>query len=187
MSAAPLIAPLDLETTGFLEPEHRIIEVYIGLMRTDKMVWNYEQRVNPKRPIPADAVRVHGINTSDLVGKPDWETVGPIVHKILSKADFYMAHNAEFDTGFLKQELKRIGLELPNNPVICTMNGGLWATPDGKKPNMMELCYALDVSYDKAKAHAAAYDVEKMVECYWAGRRLGFYPVAEIELSAEAA
>lgn len=69
-----IAAALDLETTGFCEPEHRIVEVYIDLLNVParKAIWSYEQRINPLRNMPADAQLVHGISCSDLVNCPTW-------------------------------------------------------------------------------------------------------------------
>lgn len=182
-----LIASLDTETTGFLAPDHRLIEVYIDLSRNGKSLFTYDQRIDPQRSIPIEAQRVHKITSSDLMGKPKWEEIGPVVHKILSKADHYVIHNAEFDLGFLKQEFARIGLALPERPFTCTMEEGIWATPDGKKPRLQELCFACGVEYDPTLAHAASYDVIKMRECFFIARKWGFYQFAQKEETLSAA
>jgi DNA polymerase-3 subunit epsilon len=100
-----------------------------------------------------------------------------VVQKVLSKCDGYLWHNGdEFDGPFLEMELKRVGLEMPKRPSIDTMTKGVWATPDGKKPRLSELCFACGVPYDPTLAHAAAYDVDRMIECYDKGKAWGFYP-----------
>jgi DNA polymerase III subunit epsilon len=172
-----LIASLDTETTGFVEPDHRIVEVYIDLIdsSTRKVLYAFEQRINPKRNMPAEAQRVHGIAMSDLMNMPDWEQVGPMVHKIVGKSHLVVAHNARFDVEFLNMEFRRIGLSPIAQPNFCTMENGIWATPIGKKPSLMELCFACDVPYDPSLAHAAAYDVRRMNECLFRGLDWGFY------------
>lgn len=172
-----LAASLDTETTGFCEPDHRLVEVYIDLidLATRKTVFTYEKRINPKRNMPADAQRVHGISINDVMNEPDWEQTGPIVHKILSKASIGVAHNAEFDRDFLNMEFKRIGLPALSMPFFCTMENGIWATPTGKKPSLLELCYACEVPYDPSLAHAANYDVQRMNDCLFKGLDWGFY------------
>lgn len=176
-----IAAALDTETTGFCEPEHRIVEVYIDLLNVParKAIWSYEQRVNPLRNMPADAQRVHGISGSDLVNCPTWETIGPTVHKVLHKANFLVIHNAEFDVNFLNMEFKRIGLSPLAMPYVCTMESGIWAAPTGKKPSLQELCFACEVDYDPSLAHAAAYDVRKMNECFFKGLSWGFFSIPE--------
>lgn len=182
-----IIASLDTETTGFLMPDHRLVEIYIDLSRDGRSIFTYDQRIDPQRSIPIEAQRVHKISASDLMGKPKWETVGPIVHKILTKADRYVAHNAEFDIGFLKQEFARINLELPVRPITCTMEGAIWACPNGKKPSLKELCFTCGVEYDPSVAHAASYDVIKMRECYLIAKKWGYFGVEQVEQASEAA
>lgn len=172
-----IVAPLDLETTGFCEPEHRIVEVYLELvdLSSRRKLWWMNQRINPLRSVPAEAQRVHGISGSELLDKPVWEEIGPKVHLALSKADMFVIHNAEFDVNFLNMEFKRIGLAPLHKPFICTMENGIWATSNGKKPSLAELCFACGVKYDSSKAHAADYDVGVMMECFYRGLDWGFF------------
>lgn len=183
-----IAASLDTETTGFCEPDHRIVEVYIDLidLGSKKKIWSFNQRINPKRNMPAEAQRVHGISMSDLMNQPDWEDVGPKVHAILMKAELGIAHNAQFDRDFLNMEFKRIGLPALPQPFFCTMENGVWATPNGKKPSLLELCFACDVPYDPALAHAADYDVDRMNECLFRGMDWGFFDIPKPELKVAA-
>lgn len=182
MTHLPIIAGLDLETTGKFEPDHRIIEVYIGLYRASTKIWSYQQRIDPQRSISADAQRVHGIAAGDLIGMPIWDSVAPTINQILKRADLVVAHNGDgFDRPFLEMEMNRIGLTLTEKPWIDSMVDGVWATADGKKPRLGELAFACGVDYDPAKAHAAAYDVDVMMECFSKGLDWGFYSIPEME------
>lgn len=172
-----IVAGIDIETTGLLTPDHRIIEVYIGLYRDGKKLpVEYNQRLDPMRSIGAEAERVHHINGSMLIGCPTLETEAPKIVSFLAKADLHVWHNGDdFDGPFLTQELARCGQTFPKRPALDTMVNGVWATPDGKKPRLEELCFACNQPYDKAQAHAAAYDVDRMMDCYWWGRQHGFF------------
>lgn len=183
-----IFAPLDTETTGFCEPEHRIVEVYADLyhLESRKKLWTMNERINPLRSVPADAQRVHGISGAELLDKPTWEQRGPILHAALNKANFLVIHNAEFDYNFLNMEFERIGLPKLTMPAICTMEGGIWASSNGKKPSLAELCFACDVHYDPSLAHAADYDVGVMVDCFFKGLDWGFFKLPE-GVSAEQA
>lgn len=181
------LAGIDIETTGLEIGDHRIVELYIGLWRpTGELVYEYEQRIDPQRAIAADAQRVHGISSHDLIGKPIWSTVAPIALKVIEKADGIVWHNGdEFDGKFLEYEFKRASLAMPARPAVDTMKNGVWATPDGKKPSLGELCFACGVDYDPAQAHAAAYDVTKMMDCYFKALDWGFFePVIDRDLIA---
>lgn len=182
-----ILAALDTETTGLSATDDRIIEVFVDLVRGSKAIFTYEQRIDPQRSISAEAQRVHKITASDLIGKPTFKSVAPVLHKVLAKADAYLIHNAEFDIGMLKAEFTRNGYTLPEKPIIDTMVEGSWATPDGKKPSLKELCFACGVHYDETLAHAASYDVRRMVDCYLRGSEWGFYPSDITQESALAA
>lgn len=166
-----ILAGLDTETTGLEPGDHRLVEVYAGLYTFDgRRHVEFNQRIDPQRSISIEAQRVHKISASDLVGKPTWDTVAPTLLKVLERAQGYVIHNAEFDLKFLRYEFNRVGLTMPERPVVDTMADGIWATPDGKKPTLGELCLACGVSYDAMAAHAADYDVERMMECFFKAR-----------------
>lgn len=182
MNKDMIIAGLDIETTGLLTPDHRIIEIYISLWKDKKRIWQYEQRINPERAISTDSQRVHGISINDLYHMPTWETVAPIVCQILSRADLLIAHNGnEFDLPFIAKELKRVGLKMPEKPSIDTMLDGVWATSDGKKPKLGELAFACGIEYDPAKAHAASYKVDVMMRCFYKALDWSFFHFKECE------
>jgi len=174
-----LLAGIDIETTGLLTPDHRIIEIYIGLWRDDKKIWHYEQRINPERAISVEAQRVHGISIHDLFGEPKWDEIASIVQGILKKADVCVAHNGqEFDMPFIAKELECVGLQMPERPILDTMLHAIWATSDGKKPKLSELAFACGVDYDPALAHAASYDVGIMMACLFKARQWGYFTLA---------
>jgi DNA polymerase-3 subunit epsilon len=181
-----IIAGGDIETTGLLTPDHRLIETYTGLYRGGSRIFAYEQRIDPGRSIAADAQRVHGISSADLFGKPSWEDVANDHLKVFSKAHMIIFHNAEFDWNFYKQEFQRIGKKLPDIPVFDTMTEGVWATSDGKQPRLEELAFACEVEYDPAAAHAAHYDVGVMMECFFKGLEWGFFELPEALRESQA-
>lgn len=178
-----LIAGYDIETTGLDVGDHRIVEIYIGLWRPDgTKAFEFEQRIDPKRSIAVEAQRVHGISQTDLIGKPDFETVAPSLARIFEKATIEVAHNGlSFDGPFTEYEMKRVGAPKPERPMFDTMIEGVWATPDGKKPNLGELCFACDIEYDPSKAHAAHYDVDRMMDCFFRGVEWGFFDISQYQ------
>jgi DNA polymerase III epsilon subunit-like protein len=108
-----------------------------------------------------------------LVGAPTFEEVYKTeIAPILNKIELAVIHNAAFDSVFMATEILNLGEPLPEFETFCTMENGRWATFSGKNPNLGELCYALDVDYDPKEAHAADYDVFKMMDCFFAGRSL---------------
>lgn len=172
------IIGLDTETTGLdQEKGHRIIEIALLTydLDTHKLVDRWVQRIDPERAIDPGAQAVHGIGYSDLVGCPKWDDLAPEIAKRLGTAGLLVAHNMGFDGPFIAAELVRVGIDVPNVHSLCTMENARWATPDGKSPRLGELCFALGVDYDPAKAHGADYDVQVMMDCFFKGLDRGFY------------
>uniref|UniRef100_A0AAU6W069 DNA polymerase III subunit epsilon n=1 Tax=Pseudomonas phage Nican01 TaxID=3138540 RepID=A0AAU6W069_9CAUD len=173
----------DTETTGLKQEDgHRIIEVALSVWAFNTLTGEkrklgkpYIQRINPERPIDAGAEAVHKISLADLRGKPKWKQVAPIVSKILSRTDIFIAHNAAFDAPFLALELLRVKEPMPNFDVYCTMENGRKATAMGKVPNLGELAYACGFEYDTDAAHSALYDTELLENCYWVGVERGLF------------
>lgn len=172
------IIGVDTETTGLdQEKGHRIIEIALLTydLATRELEDKWVQRIDPERAIDPGAQAVHGIAYSDLMGMPKWDDVAGEIAKRLSTADLLLAHNMGFDGPFIAAELMRVGLEIPNVHSLCTMENARWACPDGKLPRLGELCFALNVPYDPAKAHSADYDVSVTVDCFFKGLDRGFY------------
>jgi DNA polymerase III subunit epsilon len=186
-----IAAGLDFETTGLdQEKGHRIIEVAAILhdLDTQERLGKFVQRINPERAVDPDAQAVHGISFEDVVGCPTWNEVGPKLSALLSRTQYVVAHNGiGFDMPFAFREFLRIGAPLPKVAVVDTMLQGRWATPDGAPPNLGALCFACDVPYDKNAAHAAEYDVEVMLECFFRQLPRGFFtlPTHHYELPAK--
>lgn len=170
-----MILGLDIETTGLDCMKERIIELCMGLHKDDGTIIKYVTlRFNPQKPIDPKSQAVHHISFEELMDKPKFSEKASLIAGILGKADLIVIHNAEFDAPFLRTELQRCGLTAPHVPVYDTMTESRWATPDGKWPRLGELCWALDVPYDTAEAHAADYDVECMMKCFFKAEKAGF-------------
>ncbi len=174
-----LIAGIDLETTGLAQSDgHRIIEIAIAIhdLDTQARIGKFETRINPQRPIDTGAQAVHGIGFEMLTHCPLWSSVAPKVSAILSRVRYVVAHNGlGFDMPFLYGELLRQGCSLPEVSVVDTMQQARWATSDGSLPNLGALAFACDVPYDSAKAHAALYDVDVMMRCFFGQYPRGFF------------
>lgn len=182
------IAGLDFETSGKLDPTHRIIEACVQVwdyepLAPPKLVGTKTWRINPERSIDAAAYAVHHISLEDLAGKPNFGATAPELMRVLGSCDLIVAHNGEsFDKPYLEMELKRVGYPLASfydSKWFDTMLDARWATTWGKVPLLRELCYACDVEYDPEKAHAAEYDVHCMMQCFFFGLKHGHFELAD--------
>lgn len=91
----------DLETTGISAAKHKIIEIGAVKVEGGKITDRYSTFVNPQRPIPFAIERLTGINDSMVVDAPIIEDILPEFLKFCDGA-IMVAHNADFDMGFLK-------------------------------------------------------------------------------------
>ena len=169
---------LDTETTGLNAQDHRIIE--IALMRYDSETQLLEDslvlRIHPQRSIDPKAQAVHGISINDLKDCPTFKEVARDITRFIKTGDLLIAHNLGFDVEFLVEELLRAEVDVPQIDGFDTLDAR-WATPLGKKPSLKELCFALDVPYDVSLAHAATYDVDVMMQCFFKAVERGFFVI----------
>ena len=109
---------LDTETTG-LNDLAEIVEISIldddGLVLLDTLV-------RPRRPIPADAIRIHGIRNEMVAEAPSWLQIWPEVEAILQGRPVGI-YNADFDLRMLKQSHRWNGLvwRPPEMQPFCIM------------------------------------------------------------------
>jgi DNA polymerase III subunit epsilon len=89
---------LDTETTG-LDNKAEIIELSI-VDHEDQVL--LEQLIKPRRPIPSDSTRIHGISDQMVQEQPDWKTVWPEIYNLLKDRIIGM-YNAEFDLRMFEQ------------------------------------------------------------------------------------
>lgn len=104
------IVMLDTETTGRDASQDRIVEIGIVVGRRGEIVSRVEWLINPGRPIPEDATKVHGIKDEDVKDKPRFADACREVMKALEGA-IPAAYNAAFDRGFVMAELRRARLD----------------------------------------------------------------------------
>jgi DNA polymerase III subunit epsilon len=178
-----IVAGYDIETTGLNEPEHRIIECHVGRWDhlTRHKISGQTWRIHPRRSIAAAAQAVHHISITDLEGCPVWDAVAGDVRSELANADILVGHNSDgFDLPFINRELERIKLPRIEKPSIDTMVEGRWATPTGAVPTLGALCWACDVPYDPKLAHAADYDVDRTIDCFFAALDWGWIKLEDV-------
>ncbi|MCZ6771729.1 MAG: exonuclease domain-containing protein [Proteobacteria bacterium] len=109
-----------METTGLSPWRHdRIVEIAIVLVSPDGEVHaEYETLVNPDRDI--GPTQIHQISASDVLHAPSFADVAGDVLGILSKGAAIAGHNVSFDMNFLVKEYERLGVTIPEMPLLCT-------------------------------------------------------------------
>jgi DNA polymerase III subunit epsilon len=112
----------DTETTG-LNPSQgdEIIQIGAARIVNSKLLRHecFEQLVDPRRPIPAASIPIHGIQPAMVVGQPTIEQVLPSFH-VFAQDTVLVAHNAAFDMRFLQLKEKQTGVVF-DHPVLDTL------------------------------------------------------------------
>ena len=151
---------LDLETTGFSFRTEKITEVGIMKVKNGEVIDEFSCFVNPEKPIPPRVVEVTNI-TDDMV--KDAETIDKVMPKILEFVgdSVLVAHNADFDIGFLKYNAKNLCLSLENT-YLDTLRLAKDLFPDYKKYKLGKIAENLGIKVEVA--HRALDDVDTTVK-----------------------
>ena len=113
------LAFVDLETTGATPTRDRITEIGIVEVAADGSVSEWNMLVNPGTPIPGFIQSMTGITDAMVQEAPTFEEIATEVMERL-RGRLFIAHNARFDYGFLKNEFKRAGMDF-RTTVLCTV------------------------------------------------------------------
>lgn len=158
---------IDTETTGLDPAEgHRIVEIgCIELLNGIPTGAIFHAYLDPQRLMPEAALRVHGLSSEFLAGKPVFSA---IVGEFLQFVDGarIIAHNAEFDLRFLNAELALVRLA----PVACERVTDTLALARRKFPgaanSLDALCARFGIDTSRRTKHGALLDAEILAEVY---------------------
>jgi DNA polymerase-3 subunit epsilon len=107
----PIIC-FDLETTGVDPGTDRIVQISILRVEPDGSREVRTRKINPERPIPAEATAVHGIRDEDVADAPTFRRVARGLLDLLEGADLAGFNVARFDIPLLEREFRDCGLTL---------------------------------------------------------------------------
>ena len=158
---------LDTETTGLSFQEgHRIVEIACietkDLIPTNKI---FHKLINPERDIPEEAFKIHGFSKEFLSSK---KTFNQIADEFLNfiKGKKIIIHNANFDLGFLNNELAKINKQTINQTeVIDSLEVARNKFP-GTSNSLDALCKRFNIDLSKRVKHNALLDCELLREVY---------------------
>ena len=120
----------DIETTGLHLDTNRMTEIGAVLFSGGEIKAEFDTFVDPHMPIPAEITRLTGITDADVAGAPD---EAEAMRQFLDFAGGrpIIAHNADFDTGFMSAACRRAGI--PFEPVyLDTLVLAQYLLPDLK-------------------------------------------------------
>jgi DNA polymerase-3 subunit alpha (Gram-positive type) len=110
----------DTETTGFGAKQNRIVEIGAVKFKDGEEIAEKTWLINPERPIPYWANRVHGIDDKMVADSPTFAEVYPEFLAFIGDS-VLIAHNARFDVDFMHASIERAGLQHAENPVIDSL------------------------------------------------------------------
>ena len=131
------LAFVDLETTGATPTADRVTEIGIVAVNADGTVSEWQQLVNPETGIPPFIEQLTGISNAMVADAPRFADLAGEIRRRLD-GRLFIAHNARFDYGFLKNEFKRLGITF-RAPVVCTVKLSRALFPEHKRHNLDSL------------------------------------------------
>ena len=155
------LAFVDLETTGGAAADDRITEVAIVRLGPDGLT-RWSSLVNPQMRIPPFIEGLTGISNELVADAPRFAQIADEVAARL-EGTLFVAHNARFDYGFLRNEFRRVGVSF-RMPVLCTVKLSRKLYPQFRRHGLDQLIerHGLQVS----ERHRALGDAQAICD-FW--------------------
>ncbi|WP_308149749.1 PolC-type DNA polymerase III [Spiroplasma sp. AdecLV25b] len=156
---------LDLETTGLSVNFHEIIEFGYVIMRNNVVIKQDTILIKPNELVPEHITEFTNITNVILKDKPQLATVLPTIVELIGDRTI-VAHNANFDFGFLQAAMKNHNLPLLTNPVIDTLQLSRVMQSQLKYYRLGAICRVYGIKYDDDTAHRADYDANVLAQVF---------------------
>jgi len=111
---------IDIETNGSKPGTSQVIEIGAVMIEKGEIIDRLETFVECAF-LPEYITKITGIDPTDLVGAPTRRAALVQLREFMGDAVF-VAHNANFDYGFLTASFNRFGLGDIGNPKLCTID-----------------------------------------------------------------
>ena len=159
---------LDCETTGGKATFHRIIEIGLIVVEQGKIVETWESFIQPDQSVPEAITRLTGITTAMLEGAPRF---GDIAELLLEKLQgrVFVAHNARFDYGFIKNEFSRVGIKY-NGKTLCSVKFSRLLYPQFKRHGLDQIIKRF--GFTITNRHRAFDDADMIYQFFLESSRL---------------
>ena len=158
---------LDIETSGLDYKEgHRIIEIGCIELNRKEVGSHFHRYINPLKTLTEENMNIHGITNEFLEDKPLFEDVADDFLSFIQDS-FIIAHNANFDVGFLNHELEKISKQtIDKDRVVDTVVIARNRFP-GQQVNLDALVKKLKVnSLIDREFHGALKDAKILTDVY---------------------
>jgi len=157
---------LDTETTGLSADKDRIVEIACIELSNHIPTKNiFHTFINPETKVSADAFNVHGYSDEFLSNKPKFKE---IIKNFLDfiKDKKLVIHNADFDLGFLNNELRRLNVKpILKSDVVDTLQIARSKFP-GVGNSLDALCKRYKINIEAREKHSALVDCHLLSKVY---------------------
>jgi DNA polymerase-3 subunit epsilon len=158
---------LDIETSGLDYKEgHRIIEIGCVELNRKEVGSHFHRYINPLKTLTEENIKIHGITNEFLEDKPLFEDVAEDLLSFIQDSSI-IAHNANFDVGFLNHELEKLSkAQIDKERVVDTVVIARNRFP-GQQVNLDALVKKLKVNtlVDR-EFHGALKDAKILTDVY---------------------
>lgn len=153
----------DIETTGLSKKHNNIIEIGAVKVKDGEVVDTFSEFINPGVPIPYQIEQLTSINDDMVKDAPMFDVIVPRFVEFCGD-DIVVAHNASFDTGFVRMNAEELGLKF-DNTVLDTMTLSHILLPELGKFTLDRVCKELKVV--NAHHHRAIDDAEATAKVFF--------------------
>lgn len=136
----------DFETTGLDTAKDRIIEIGALKVEAGKPTGEYSTLIQPDIPLPETVEKITGITADMLEGQPTIEEKWDEFLEFID-GSILVAHNAEFDMGFLRNVSQRLGYQV-QWPCFCTLKLARQLLPDLESKNLDTIAKHYDLTFE---------------------------------------
>ena len=155
-------AIVDIETTGGNSIRNKITEVAIYIHDGEKIVDEYVSLVNPECPIAPFITNLTGISNEMVEDAPKFYQIAKNIVTLTDGAVF-VAHNAQFDYGFMREEFKSLGYNYSRD-YLCTVKLSRKLLPGFNSYSLGTLCQNLGIII--SNRHRASGDALATVKLF---------------------
>ena len=153
----------DIETTGLNKEKGKITEIGAVKIKDRQIIDRYSTFIDPEEKLSEEIINLTNITDDMLAGQ---RKIGEVLPEFL---DFVgdavlVAHNASFDTGFVRIKADELGIKNRHNTILDTLELSRTLLKDLKKHKLDVVAKRLGVSLEGH--HRAVNDAEATAEIF---------------------
>lgn len=157
-----MYAIIDIETTGGNYNSGKITEIAIYRHDGNKIVDEFITLINPEIKIDWYVKKLTGIDDEMVATAPKFFEVAKRIVNI-TRGCIFVAHNVDFDYGFIQAEFRSLGFEYKRNK-LCTVKLSRELLPNKESYSLGNLCS--EIGIEIVTRHRASGDALATVKLF---------------------